>query len=67
MGTRASNPFSLVGVVFLLLRGFSVRVTISVMVEPDDDLVLYGVLPTVQVEATEQVKLVLRFEGKHPL
>ena len=67
MGTRASNPFSLVGVVLLLLRGFSVRVMISVMVEPDDDLVLDGVLPTVQVETTKQVQISVTFEEKHTL
>lgn len=67
MGTRASNPFSLVGVVLLLLRGFSVRVMISVMVEPDDDLVLDGVLPAVQVEATKQVRISVTLEEKHTL
>lgn len=67
MKTRASNPFSLAGGVLLLLRDLSPRVTISVMVEPDDDLVLDGVLPAVQVEATKPVRISVTLEEKHTL
>ena len=37
------------------------------MVEPDDDLVLDGVLPAVQVEATKPVRISVTLEEKHTL